>query len=87
MRITRYQNTRYLAVYASDGALVCITVYRKGAAEVVRRLQHALETVQQGQAPNGPTQSGAGPRGNLRVVLAVILGSGWMALPFLCISH
>jgi hypothetical protein len=30
-------------VYASDGALICITVYRKGAAEVVRRLQQALE--------------------------------------------
>ena len=29
---------RYWAVYDRD-ALVCITVYRKGAAEVVRRLQ------------------------------------------------
>ena len=56
MRITRYQNTRYLAVYASDSALVCITVYRKGAAEVVRRLQQVLESVQQGQDINGPTK-------------------------------
>jgi hypothetical protein len=56
MHVERYGNTRYWAVYASDGALICITVYRKGAAEVVRRLQHALETVQQGQAPNGPTK-------------------------------
>ena len=54
MRIARYGNTRYWAVYASDGALICITMYRKGAAEVVRRLQQALETVQQWQAPNGP---------------------------------
>jgi hypothetical protein len=31
MRIERYQNTRYWAVYASDGALICVCVYRKGA--------------------------------------------------------
>ena len=30
MRVERYGNTRYWAVYASDGALICITVYRKG---------------------------------------------------------
>jgi hypothetical protein len=56
MRITRYQNTRYWAVYASDGALICITVYRKGAAEVVRRLQQALEAVQRGQCIKRPTK-------------------------------
>src|SRR5712691_3712746 len=39
MRIARYQNTRYWAVYASDGTLICLCVYRKGAQEVVRRLQ------------------------------------------------
>ena len=38
MTITRYGNTRYWAVYASDGALICVCVYRKGAQEVVRRL-------------------------------------------------
>jgi hypothetical protein len=54
MRITHYGKTRYWAVYASDGALVCITVYRKGAAEVVRRLQQAPEAVPQGQDINGP---------------------------------
>ena len=53
MRIERYGNTRYWAVYASDGALICITVYRKGAAEVVRRLQQAFEAMQQRQATNG----------------------------------
>jgi hypothetical protein len=46
MRVERDGHTRYWAVYASDGALICITVYRKGTAEVVRRLQQALETVQ-----------------------------------------
>ena len=38
MMIKRYGNTRYWAVYASDGALICVCVYRKGAQEVVRRL-------------------------------------------------
>jgi hypothetical protein len=38
MRIERYQNTRYWAVYANDGTLICVCVYRKGAQEVVRRL-------------------------------------------------
>jgi hypothetical protein len=56
MRIERYGNTRYWAVYASDGALICITVYRKGAAEVVRRLQQALEATQQWQDTSGPTK-------------------------------
>ena len=36
MTITRYG--RYWAVYDPAGALVCITLYKKGAAEVVRRL-------------------------------------------------
>ena len=39
MRIARYQNTRYWAVLDADGTLVCLCVYRKGAEEVVRRLQ------------------------------------------------
>ena len=38
MTITRYGNTRYWAVYTSDGVLICVCVYRKGAQEVVRRL-------------------------------------------------
>jgi hypothetical protein len=38
MTIERYGNTRYWAVYASDGILICVCVYRKGAQEVVRQL-------------------------------------------------
>ena len=38
MRIEHYQNTQFWAVYASNGALICVCVYRKGAQEVVRRL-------------------------------------------------
>ena len=56
MRIARYGKTRYWAVYASDGALICLTVYRKGAAEVVRLLHQAFEAVPQGQETNGLTQ-------------------------------
>ncbi len=39
MRIARYRNTRYWAVIDTEGTLVCLCVYRKGALEVVRRLQ------------------------------------------------
>jgi len=38
MRIERYGKTRYWAVYDAAGALVCICLDKKGAAEVVRRL-------------------------------------------------
>jgi hypothetical protein len=38
MTITRYEH--YWAVLDADRSLMCLTVYRKGAAEVVRRLQH-----------------------------------------------
>lgn len=56
MRIERYGNTKHWAVYASDGALIRITAYRKGAVEVVRCLKQALAAVQQWQSTNGPTQ-------------------------------
>ncbi len=39
MRIARYRNTRYWAVIDTEDTLVCLCVYRKGAVEVVRRLQ------------------------------------------------
>lgn len=39
MRITPYG--RFWAIYAADGTLICVTVYKKGALEVVRRLQGA----------------------------------------------
>ncbi len=39
MRIARYRNTRYWAVIDTEGTLVCLCVYRKGAMEVVRRLE------------------------------------------------
>ena len=39
MTITRYRRTRFWALYDEDGALICVTVYKKGAIEVMRRLQ------------------------------------------------
>ncbi|MBM3223564.1 MAG: hypothetical protein FJZ47_07165 [Candidatus Tectomicrobia bacterium] len=56
MRIARYGKTRYWAVY--DGAtLVCVCLYKKGALEVVQRLQ-GLDAAQQWQNTNGPADSG-----------------------------
>ena len=37
MRIVK--QGRFFAVYDADGILVCLCVYKKGAQEVVRRLQ------------------------------------------------
>ncbi len=39
MKIERYGKTRFWALYDEDGTLICVTVYRKGAEEVLRRLQ------------------------------------------------
>src|SRR6266478_2642482 len=39
LRITQYRNTRYWAVW-EDHQLLCVTVYKKGAVAVLRRLQH-----------------------------------------------
>ena len=39
MYIKKYGKTRYWAVIDIDGTLVCLCVYRRGAAEVVKRLQ------------------------------------------------
>ena len=39
MKIEKYGKTRFWAVYDEDGTLVCVTVYKRGAKEVVRRLQ------------------------------------------------
>ena len=38
MNVQRYRRTRFWAVYDPDGTLVCVTVYRKGAEEVARRM-------------------------------------------------
>ena len=42
MTIERYKD-RYWALFDSDGTLICVTVYRKGAEEVKRRLRAGRE--------------------------------------------
>ena len=39
LHITKYRNTRYWAVWEGH-QLLCVTVYKKGAFAVMRRLQH-----------------------------------------------
>jgi hypothetical protein len=38
-RIEPYRGSRHWAVYDSARELVCLTVYKRGAVEVVRRLE------------------------------------------------
>lgn len=44
MNIDRWP-PRYWAVYDDDGELVCVTVYKKGAKEVVRRLTALIQLI------------------------------------------
>ena len=53
MRIERYRKTRYWAVREADGTLLCLCVYKRGAAEVIKRLRE-LDNAQQWQDQNGP---------------------------------
>ena len=39
LRITKYRNTRFWAVWEGP-QLLCVTVYKKGALAVLRRLQY-----------------------------------------------
>ncbi len=38
MQVTKYRDSRFFAVYDTAGELVVVTVYKRGAQEVVRRL-------------------------------------------------
>ena len=44
LRIERYKRGRHWAVLDAQDQLVCLCVYRKGACEVVRRLERSGET-------------------------------------------
>jgi hypothetical protein len=48
---------RYWAVYDAEGTLVCLTVYKKGAAEVLRRLT-ALQALANGPGEASPYEGG-----------------------------
>jgi hypothetical protein len=54
MTIRKYG--RYWALYDEAGELVCVCLYRKGAAEVLRRLQQPTAP------PAPPTQTRHTPR-------------------------
>jgi hypothetical protein len=55
MSIRKYGG-RYWALYDDAGELVCVCLYKKGAAEVLRRLQQRLAP------PAPPTQTHHTPR-------------------------
>lgn len=48
MKIEKYG--RYFAVYDHDGTLICVTVYKKGALEVIRRLGATTPSAAQREA-------------------------------------
>ena len=48
MRVERYGKSRYWAVRDAQGMLVCVCLYKRGALEVMRRLQ-IVDQAQQGQ--------------------------------------
>jgi hypothetical protein len=39
----KWPGSRFWAVFDEDGELVCVTVYKKGAKEVIRRLTEPLD--------------------------------------------
>lgn len=41
--VSRYKESRHWAIHDQNGALVCVAVYKKGAAEVTRRLNAAAK--------------------------------------------
>jgi len=43
LRIERYKEGRHWAVLDAQGQLVCVCLYRKGACEVVRRIERSGE--------------------------------------------
>ena len=38
MQVTKYRSSRFFAVYDAQGELIVVTVYKRGAQEVLRRL-------------------------------------------------
>jgi hypothetical protein len=54
LRIARYKNTRHWAVYEGQ-TLIAVTLYKRGAVEVLRRLQEraAEAALERAQAEEG----------------------------------
>jgi hypothetical protein len=64
MTITRHN--RFWKVLDTDGTLICLTVYRKGAQEVVRRLLAHREAQQEDTAPPPPSEAAPGDPASAR---------------------
>lgn len=45
-RVERYKKGRNWAVYDPIGELICVTLYKRGALEIVRRLSAAAPDVE-----------------------------------------
>jgi len=53
-QIEKHKHGRFFNVLAPDGALICVAVYRKGAAEVIRRLEEKQrKSDEQKKRPDG----------------------------------
>jgi hypothetical protein len=52
LRIARYKNTRHWAVYEGQ-TLIAVTLYKRGALEVLRRLRAHAVAIECAQAEEG----------------------------------
>lgn len=43
--VSRYKQSRHWAIHDPEGALVCVALYKKGAAEVAKRLSGSMTSV------------------------------------------
>ena len=50
MTVKRYKRTRFWGVYDTSGMLICLCVYKKGAEEVRRRLEAAMQQLKAAHA-------------------------------------
>lgn len=91
LSITRYRNTRYWALHDDAGALVCVCLYKKGATEVLRRLQqcptppasptHTRHTPCTRQAaPPGPAPAPPDAPASVQVLLELFGRQGYLTL-------
>lgn len=51
MQVVKYRHSRFFAVYDAAGELVVVTVYKRGAQEIVRRLTQLPQLTQLPELP------------------------------------
>jgi len=54
MQVVKYRHSRFFAVYDAAGELVVVTVYKRGAQEIVRRLTQLPPLPELPQLPPSP---------------------------------